>query len=60
MIFKTFTTICYHFPIKSANTRALPSESTEEGRRSEIPKMEEHEEFTEDLKGVQMARNGRW
>ena len=61
MRFKTFATICYRFPIKSAVTRVLPPESTEERRRREIAKMEEHQEFTDGLKeSVQMTRNGRW
>lgn len=49
MRFKTFTTICYRFPIKSVIIRVLPPESAED-RRREIAKMEEHQEFTEDLK----------
>lgn len=49
MRFKTFTAICYRFPIKSANTSVLLPKSTVE-RRSEIEKMGKHEEFTEDLK----------
>lgn len=60
MRFKTFTTIRYLFPIKSAITRVLPPESTEKRRRREIAKTEERQEFTEDLgESVQMIRNGR-